>query len=412
MCLPQFEGSRSERGATLAIVAVMMVAVLSVMALAIDLSQAYTARSELQRMVDAGSLAGASAFIDFQGRSTEGYARVRAEEYLERNRVAGSTPDSSHVVIQVIADSTKVRVFAGHQISTFFSRIFGLSSLGVRAMAAAETEPAAAATECLKPVAVPDRWFEKEQDPDGDRIWDSSESWVFEPPGGFESYGGIQTGDDEYARVGEPGATGYGSDWAYDQNGDYPGDYGRPMVIKASDDQGKDADASIDSHFLAFRIPVDEGRSGSCSNEAWNSEEYSGASAFRANWCQCNNHQAELGFEYELETGDMEGPTLQGTSDIIARDPGAFWNATKRVVQSPRYGDNQSPRIITIGLYDPHLARKPGDGVIELNNFVRVFLEEQGDESQPVIGRFLGFSRGTKRVDDPGSLVRLLRIVE
>ena len=95
MCLTLWEPLRSERGQTLPIVAVMMVAVLSIMALAIDLAQAYTARAELQRMVDASSLAGASAFIDFQGTPTEGYARTRAEEYVALNRVRGATPDSA-----------------------------------------------------------------------------------------------------------------------------------------------------------------------------------------------------------------------------------------------------------------------------------------------------------------------------
>ena len=61
-----FHVMSDERGGTLVLVAVVIVALFGFAALAVDVGMGYTASEEAQRAADAGALAGASAFLDFQ----------------------------------------------------------------------------------------------------------------------------------------------------------------------------------------------------------------------------------------------------------------------------------------------------------------------------------------------------------
>ena len=71
-----------ERGATLAFIAVAMVAVLGSLALAVDLAMARTAHGEAQRVADAAALAGASVFMENEISDPEGAATRRAQAGL------------------------------------------------------------------------------------------------------------------------------------------------------------------------------------------------------------------------------------------------------------------------------------------------------------------------------------------
>ena len=48
----------------------------------------------------------------------------------------------------------------------------------------------------------------------------------------------------------------------------------------------------------------------------------------------------------------MGGPTTQGAEELIARDPGAYWDDASKTVKGSRFGNN-SPRVFPIPLYDP-----------------------------------------------------------
>ena len=47
----------------------------------------------------------------------------------------------------------------------------------------------------------------------------------------------------------------------------------------------------------------------------------------------------------------MEGPTIQGAEDLIAQDPGAYWDNSTNTVKGSAFA--QSPRTFPIPLYDP-----------------------------------------------------------
>lgn len=138
-----------------------------------------------------------------------------------------------------------------------------------------------------------------------------------------------------------------------------------------------------------------------------------GAAAYRRNICSCNNSVIDLDTEYLIEPGNMVGPTHQGVSALIAQDPGAYWDEMSNEVVS-QYGMD-SPRVITVALFDPSEITRPGRQYIRFNNFARVFIEEQASPQDPVTGRFLYYVRGIGGAGRPGatkgSLVRTLQLI-
>lgn len=398
--LSQLLGDR--RGSVLAIVAMGMPVFLGMVALTVDLGAMYVAHAELQRAADAAALAGASAFLDYDQAQASAPAEVRAIDYATRQRTRDRLIDTAEVYVEVMPDSSKVRVYIQrHQLETFFARIFGVDSASVSAKAAAQATPGGSEATCVKPFAVPDRWAEDQTDDNTNRIWDQDESWVYDPELGDQYYplGSAQVSVMEF--------TGYGSNWAYDRNGDYARDYGRPITIKAASDTGDPSDAPVDSFFFPFVIPSNN-RVGDCK---YTSQNISGADPYRSNICQCNMTGITLGTSYQTENGDMEGPTFQGVTALVKMDRSAYWDGY--AVQSD-YGINRGPRVITVALFDPNEYRKPGKTTIKFNNFAKVFIEGMDTEEDPVRARFLGFVSGSKVGKNPGvgSLVKVLQLVE
>jgi hypothetical protein len=139
-----------------------------------------------------------------------------------------------------------------------------------------------------------------------------------------------------------------------------------------------------------------------------------GAAAYRRNICTCNRSLIDLDSEYLIEPGNMVGPTHQGVSALIAQDPDAYWDDRSNTVVS-QYGMD-SPRVVTVGLFNPGEINKPGRQYIRFNNFARVFIEEQASPQDPVTGRFLYYVRGAgnsgQSGETTGSLIRVLQLIK
>ncbi|MGB5303992.1 MAG: pilus assembly protein TadG-related protein, partial [Gemmatimonadota bacterium] len=154
---------RGQRGSVLVVVASSMLALTSVVALAIDVGLMTTARVEAQRAADAAALAGAGAFISSPGNG--GLARVLATEFAAGNTVRSESVTVLEDDIVIDTDALTVTVFVrrnrerGNAIPTFFAKVFGVDEVDIAAMATAEAAPAGGIN-CLLPVAVPDRWYE------------------------------------------------------------------------------------------------------------------------------------------------------------------------------------------------------------------------------------------------------------
>lgn len=189
-----------ERGVTMALVALSMVAIISFAALAIDLGSLYEARSEAQRSADAAALAAAQV-ISVSGLTgdpangdsnwvlicgTTGMATVAAQAVANQNLIGGKAP--STVTILYGAGGTTpnqsdcsnagptfginptVSVYVQQaSMPTFFAHVFGLiggtgSNSGVSATAYAEAfnpsdsnggNPTPVQPRCVKPIIVP-----------------------------------------------------------------------------------------------------------------------------------------------------------------------------------------------------------------------------------------------------------------
>ena len=171
--------ARSQRGQTIALVAVSMVSLLAVAALAIDLTTLYVARGEIQRAADSAALAGAKAFVD-SGVTTnptntglQAMAQNLVNSYAvaaaSQNNVAGSPAQvvGSPVLNFSLQGNPRVTIqLQKTNLPVFFARIFGNSSATVAATATAEAYNPAysqsntgsfvpAAPKCVKPFLVP-----------------------------------------------------------------------------------------------------------------------------------------------------------------------------------------------------------------------------------------------------------------
>jgi len=394
---------RNERGAALAVVAISMVALLSVMALAVDLGMLFKTRDEAQRAADAAALAGASAFLEQTGLAAVPTAEARAYEFALRNYMTGGPIDSSEVTVVVIPDSQKVRVWVRRaSVSTWFARVFGITSAAIGAKSAAWAT-AAGQGKCVKPLAIPDIWNEVStgpggQDYDANRLWDEDETWNFEPSASdtYEQWDGTDPGPST--------STGYGSAWRNNMGDGVIGDYGRMLTIKA-----QNPNQALEPGFFY----------------PWRIGESTGAADYKANIYGCNTSVVELGTPYTIENGNMVGPTRTAFDSLIALDPGAVWDATIPVgggkygsVTGSSYGNwLDSPRVIPVGLFDPNqIAEIQGSGGLEItfNNIALMFLEGfVGSGAQaPLKAHFLYFATGSGPGPVTGPLVKILQLVE
>jgi len=394
---------REERGATLVFVAVSLGALLGFLALAIDLGAMFVARADAQRAADAAALAGASAFLTFTGGQAVAPAEDRAMEYALRNTFRNGPIDSNEVDVRVVPESSKVGVWVHRDsVQTMFARVLGRRWVPIGAYAEAEAADAGAAR-CLKPMAVPDIWYDANGDANGNRIRDGNEVWTYgdDPGDYYEPYSGPG---------GSPTETGYGSSW---RNGYAPpamGDYGRQIKIKVTDPN--DIESPSPGIFLPWRLPPD-GSEASCGGGGGTTD--AGAATYRNNICSCNTSAIQLGQEYEIQTGNMVGPTFQGIRELIDTDPSAYWDEATQSVRGSTFGSNwmESPRVVAIALFAPGELQGSGMQTIRFNNFALMFLETQQSMKDPVTGRFLYYVNGTGAPGTTsGSLVKTLKLVK
>ena len=129
-----------------------------------------------------------------------------------------------------------------------------------------------------------------------------------------------------------------------------------------------------------------------------------------------------LGTPYDVENGNMVGPTRQGFDDLMAQDPGAIWNPSadngKGGITGSSFRDwRDSPRVIPIALFDPHqIAGIQSGGSLSLtfNKFALFFVEGfigNGNQA-PLRGRFLYYATGSGTGPTVGPLTKILQLVQ
>lgn len=133
---------RDTSGAAIALVALAMVALLSAVALAVDVGMLVTARTEAQTVADGAALEGARELRDSQGNVEQ----ARTQAILagsSDNTVRGENVSVLEEDVDVIPEEWTVRVRVhrttarGNAVPTFFARIFGVDEVNIVTHAAA-----------------------------------------------------------------------------------------------------------------------------------------------------------------------------------------------------------------------------------------------------------------------------------
>lgn len=368
-----------QRGSSAILVAITMTALLSAVALAVDVGMLLNSRSEAQRAADSAALAGAGSLIIVP--DDEPRARNTAIQYGGLNTVRKTAvtvlPEDVDVDLALGRVTARVRRTEdrGSAVATWFANVFGVSEVDIAATATAQVQPAGRAT-CVKPFAIPDQFL----DIDGDGEFDE--------------------GVDQY----DPNVHGYGSDYRNPGNpGDdglgYINDFGRQVDLK----QGGPTFFQP-SWYYPWDVPDAEG------GPSVGGDEY------RWNIANCNTAIISVGEEYWIEGGNMEGPTRQGVHDLMDLDSGAYWDTFSNAVEGSDWAPNWegSPRVGIIPTFNPSREFDPGKQPVEFTNFIAVFFEDVqgGGQNQQVIGRIMyatglgGGNGGT----GPG--IRFVQLVE
>ena len=375
---------RDERGMLLVFVATGFMAFFGATMLAIDVGNLMVARSQAQNAADAGALSGAGALVfdDPLDQSASGPAVQSALSAATANQVMNydvsvTPPD----VTFPTADQVRVNVFRtggrGNPISTLVAAYFGIPNADVEATATAEAAPANAGT-CIKPWAVPDK-FTEVQTP----AWDPDDTFDMFVESG-PNKGDPMPNPDIYVPADQMAYTGCRPEVTGP-------DYGLQVTLKP----GNPAQAINPGHFFPIALPPNTGA-------AW----------YQENIPSCWPDVMTIGEMVPVEPGNMTGPTRAGTEDLIAQDPGAYWDdAEWRVVSSY----NPSPRLVILPVFDPivyETSRQSGRQDMQIANLVGFFIESVAGNN--VMGRVVP-ATGLIRSGTPvpmNSFLKAIRLVE
>jgi hypothetical protein len=237
------------------------------------------------------------------------------------------------------------RASRGNPLSTLIAQYFGMSTADVGATATAEASPANAMT-CVKPFTIPDRWREVGKD----APWTSDSVY------------------DAYDNKGNPLPASEADVYipAYDSSGhpnpDYTGynnvqNKGMRLVIRAGTGN------NINTSFYFSLSMTDD----------------MGGDDYRWNIANCNKSIYHWGDPLIQEPGAMEGPTVQGAEELVARDPGAVWSDSRNGVINSAFGTH-SPRVFPLPLYDPQYyddgKRNGRNASLRTANWIGFFIEQ------------------------------------
>lgn len=374
---------RDERGMTLIVVGAGFMAFMAASTLAIDVGMFMTARSQAQNAADAGALAGAVALVfnDFDNRTSSGPAVQSAIGGARANQVirgdvsvlpADVTFPAGPTGNNRVAVTVRRTAQRSNAVPTLIGPFFGVPTVDIMATATAEASPANAAT-CVMPFTIPDKWIERQTG-----SWDPTDDFNL-----FDNKGKDLADPDVYIPPGQPNPTGY----------DPQTDRGLQITLKNN---------NLNKTAPSFYNP-------------WSLPGSSGADDYRENIAGCNTNIVAIGDPMEAEPGNMVGPTAQGTADLVAKDPNAYWDLTCNCVKGSAFG--KSPRIAVVPLYDPVYyesgKKNSSNASLRVANYLGFFIE--GMQGNEVVGRITPISGLMKGGGGPiptGAFPKVIRLVQ
>lgn len=375
---------RDERGMSFVYVGMGFMGFLAASTLAIDVGMFMTARSQAQNSADAGALAGATALVreSFTDRSPGGPAVQSAINTGLANKVMGGnvsvTPQDVSFPLDPNGQADRVRVevhrtaATQNAVPTLIGSMFGVKTVNINAVATAEASPANAMT-CVKPFMIPDKWRENQTPP-----WDRTDTFDY-----YDKKGNVLPNPDYYSPATASDYTGY----------TVANDVGLQIILRAG--LGSNIEPGF---YYSWKMPGDIG-----------------GDFYRDNIAHCNTSTIVMGAIVEQEPGDKQGPTIQGIEDLIAQDPGAYWDSYCKCVKGSAFGT--SPRVFPIPLYDPQYY---ADGMKEgryadfkIANFLGFFADHvDGSQIYGVVTNIVGMVDRTAGVAPAGAFPRAIRLVQ
>jgi Flp pilus assembly protein TadG len=352
---------KDERGMMLIMAGLGLVAFMSATMLALDVGMFMTARSQAQNAADAGALAGAVAlyYNDWNDRTPAGpavqnaiTAATNAANHVMSGNVSVQPDDVTFPTVERVQVKVHRTGARNNPLLPFIAPMFGINTVDLGAVATAEAALANAMT-CVKPFTIPDKWDERQSPP-----WDPTDTFDV-----VDNKGKPLATPDVYIPRTQNGYTGYSSL-----------DIGTRVVIKS---------ANGNNIYPSIYFPYSMGGVTGAAEYEWNIEN-------------CNTLMMEFDDLLLAEPGNMVGPTQQGVQDLIAKDPGAFWDSVNDRVVSTM---SPSPRVAPIPVFDPQFydtGKQNGRNAdFKVANYIGIFIDRmRGNDVEAIIVPVSGVLKG------------------
>lgn len=390
---------RAERGAILVQTAIMLVGLTAFGAFVVDYGVLWTARRQVQNAADAAALAAAIS-LGFDAPGDQAAARQNAIVAVTQNPVWGQPADmrGSDVTFPAcpvgsVASTgggvcVRVEVFRnqrGAPLPTVFANLVGVTEQGVRATATAQVLYGSA-TDCVRPIAIPDRWQEVRGNL-GNPGWDQLDTFERYTAAGTLLPGPVDYYEAPGGALFAPNGTGY-------SRGPTPftaGDYGADVEFKTQLIPGKAGDASF--------LPVHVTPGGSIGTDM----------------TSCASRVVQPGDTLEVEPNNVFGEISAGVLSLIAEDPAATWNIGMNGGRGGVSGGcmasgacTVSPRIVPLPVFNPDAwdLGGPANNVVVVSRVVGFFVQRL--EGSYVVGRLMVYPsapRSTMTAAPPSAFV-------
>ena len=376
--------SSSDRGAILVQSALVLLMLMAFSAFAVDYGVLWASRRQAQNAADAAALAAAVAFgLDNADTGTSGPAYLSAQRVARNHRVWGEMPafdislGASACPTGVTGICARVDVYRdtahNNSLPTFFGSLVGLNSQSIRATATAQSA-IANATDCLKPWAVMDKWTERSPiNPGTYSMTSTFDKYVTNGGNKGEIDTSIVPPDQYIAPTTTSVGTGF-HPYEYTPDRTFSTDYGTLVNLKVGSQNDYQYQAGW---FAPIAFP------GS-----------SGGDDYRDAITNCVGLTYSIGDNLVLDTepGVKSGPTDQGVTALIAKDPNAYWdtslNGGAGGVANSAFPT--SPRIVPVPLVDPDQLNewnKGGRASVPISNIMGFFVIGYDNGTKTVTGR-------------------------
>jgi Flp pilus assembly protein TadG len=346
--IPGSAGKR-EKGFVLIVVALLLIALLGIVALAVDTGVLYGARTDAQEVADAAAMAGAFTFTNTPSLPQPATATNYALGVAVSNTVMGKPIQAGDVTVTPDVAKRRVTVTIRVSQSTYFAKAIGLSSAEVAATATAETARYATGASCVKPWFLPNTTFS----------------------------GGAPCDDEcNPAKLLIDPATKEITAFGWSQ-------IGKQFSVKPQDP----SESLSNGSFFVGEFP-----------------DSKGANDYRDSIASCSSPYLHCGDRLSVKSGNMVGPTIQGVQQLIG-DPPRFSYISPGQYQRASDGKffDISESVILVPIWSScgtgfcPVGKVKGE--LQIVGYAAVFIEGVSGES--VVARLVNIASCGPMVDPP-----------